>query len=205
MLAVVELYCGPEKPFSKIAEALGYTATTVDPHRDAGATVTAKITEDLAIRLPKKPLIVWASPPWSPLFLDTSAWASDGSFAPENQQAEEAMELVRQTIRLITAMNPAWWFLEHPKSLMRRMPLFAGFNRGYPNRNRRTIVHQRFGGEGSDVSDIWTNAFWWLPNSPDGGEPDTSQAEHHARVPAFVYAQMFEKLETYKHTGVITY
>jgi len=195
----VELYSGAEKPFSKIAEALGYAATSVDPNREAGATVTGSIVEDLAARLPRAPLIVWAAPPFSEVLSTKAEWENDGSFYPKTADAQLAIDQLRNTIGLLHALKPTWWFIEQPKSLVRNMPLLAGFNRGYPSRNRRTMRYDEFGGNAETESDVWTNAYWWIPRP---GERDaTSGVQSGSRVPPFAIAQMFEQLEHYRQTG----
>lgn len=196
MEQTVELYCGPEKPFSKIAAALGYSAISVDPLADANPTVVGPIGEELASSLPTAPLIVWAAPPFNKVLVDRSAWEDDGSFYPKTEEAHLATNQIRDTIRLLTPLKPTWWFIEQPKSLARTMPMFAGFNRGYPTRNRHTILHKQFGGSSEGTSDVWTNAFWWLPQS-ETPHIGFLSGEKTPRVPPYVYAQMFEQFDRY--------
>ncbi len=174
--------------------------TSVDPNPSAEPKIVGPIAGGLASQLPPSPLIVWAAPPFNRVLLDAESWDADGSFYPKTDDAHSAINHLRNTIELLTALKPTWWFIEQPKSLVRRMPLFAGFNRGYPTRNRQTILHTQFGGGTPGTSDVWTNAYWWLPNSPDDGGPEENETEHHARVPPYLYAQMFEQLETYRRS-----
>lgn len=200
----VELYCGTEKPFSQVAEALGYATFTVDVNPENEPNLAGRISAALAKDIPASPLIVWAAPPYHEVFHSSECWDSDGSLHPRTEEAEAAINAIRGTIGLLTALKPTWWFIEHPKSLVRKMPLFTGFNRGYPTRNRHTIEHRNFGGEKGDTSDIWTNAFWWLPNSPDSeGEKKQGKASAN-RVPPYVYAQMLGQFDNYQRTKTLS-
>jgi hypothetical protein len=79
------------------------------------------------------------------------------------------------------------------------MPLFAGFNRGYPTRNRLTFRSDEWGGTSGMETDVWTNAYWWLPQAGErngGGGSDTGR-----RVPPCALANMFEQLDQYRTTG----
>lgn len=194
----VELFCGDQKPFSSIARSLGYATFTVDQDPASQADLVVASLPVSSSEIPQAPLIVWASPPDSSTFTNRACWENDGSFYPLTHEAEIAIGIIRNTISAITALKPKWWFLESPKSLLRSMPLFAGFNRGYPSRNRLTIKHNEFGGKNAAESDVWTNAYWWIPR-PGSGSSERESADR--RVPPFAIAQMLEQLNDYKRTG----
>ena len=195
----VELFCGKAKAFSCIASALGFATYTVDADPAISPDLVADIRTVTADKMPPAPLIVWARPPAFPAFAEQSCWEQDGSYFPVTPEAEQAIAIVRATINAITALNPTWWFMEHPKSLLRSMPTFAGFNRGYPSRNRQTIRHDEYGGRDASETDVWTNAYWWIPRP---GEPDGSGGvDTSGRIPPFVFAQIFEQLDQYQRTG----
>jgi hypothetical protein len=194
----VELFCGRTKAFSNIAGALGFATFTVDADPAVLPDLTGDICTLAPSVLPSTPLIVWAAPPAFSVLEDAEAWASDGSFSPETPEAEHAMTVIRQTISLLTALKPTWWFLEHPKSLMRRMPSFAGFNRGYPTRNRLTFRSDEWGGASAAETDVWTNAHWWTPRP---GERDAAGgSDTGRRIPPFALATLFEHLERHQNS-----
>lgn len=199
MEQTVELFCGQIKVFSSIAGALGFRTFTVDSDQAASPDLIGDITSLSAAKMPASPLIVWAAPPAFPALNERAHWATDGSWYPETAEAENAMTVIRQTIGIITALNPTWWFLENPKSLLRGMPLFAGFNRGYPTRNRLTFRSDEWGGASAAETDVWTNAYWWLPRAGERDAAGGSDTGH--RIPPFALASMFEQLERYRSTG----
>ena len=195
----VELFCGKAKTFSCIADALGFATFTVDSDPAVSPDLKGDICAIHPSALPNAPLIVWAAPPGFPVFRNRKEWSEDGSFSPLTAEAEQAMTVMRHTINLITALKPTWWFVENPKSPLRRMPLFAGFNRGYPTRNRLTFRSDEWGGLNGMETDVWTNAYWWLPRAGErnaAGGTDTGQ-----RVPPLALATMFDQLELYRATG----
>lgn len=187
----VELFSGEEKTFSLIASALGYKTFTVDKNPSFSPSLVADVGDLKAVQLPEKPLIVWAAPPCR-AFAAASAWKSGEPATPE---AEDALDLLGRTITLIAMTHPTWWFLETPKSPLRKMPLMAGFNRGYPSRNRHTIKHDEYGGASGRETDIWTNAFWWLPRPAEAsiGEENSSR-----RVPPYAIAEILNQLDAYR-------
>jgi hypothetical protein len=202
----VELFCG-SKPFSKVASALGYATFTVDRDASLNPDLVASVGQIQPGKIPAAPLIVWAAPPGNPVFHSKANWEADGSFYPRNEDAEQALNLFRETVGLITQLKPTWWFIENPKSLLRKMPVVAGFNRGYPSRTRQTLNHGDYGGSRKQQSDIWTNAYWWTPKpmdsedetKPHGGQGFTADpADASSRLPPYAYAEMLDHFDRYR-------
>ena len=54
----VELFCGPEKPFSSVASFLGYQTTTFDPDPDSDADVIATAADADPEKFPSSPIMV---------------------------------------------------------------------------------------------------------------------------------------------------
>jgi len=188
----IELFSG-EKPFSLIAQALGFKTFPVD--RDAGTSpkLVGDIRDLEASRLPRGPHLIWAAPPISNLFYP-QAWLDDEPATPE---ARDSMDLLRKTLTLMHGSEGMWWFLETPTGLPRQMPLMSGFNRGHPSRVRHTIRHGAYGGDETQCSDVWTNAYWWTPR-PENAEFSIASSRRPPRVPAPVFAEIFDQLEQYR-------
>jgi hypothetical protein len=124
---VVELFCGPEKPFSSVASFLGYSTITFDEDPNSGADIIAAAAEADPQRFPTEPAMVWMAPP-SEGFDDKAGW---DNFSPVTPAATLAEEGLRHSLALAVKMRPKWWFMEAPKSYLRKLPVMAGFNRGY--------------------------------------------------------------------------
>lgn len=138
----VELFCGPEKPFSSTAGFLGYRTFTFDENPASTADVTATIAEADPQKFPVTPLMVWMAPP-ADGFEDKSGWEN---FSPVTPAAISAEKYFGGCLTLARIMRPKWWFIEAPKSYLRKLPLTAGFNRGDPSRIRYTITPKDYGG-----------------------------------------------------------
>ena len=188
----VELFSGKTQAFSQIASALGYSTFTVDVDPGCSPNLVADIRLLKSADIPQCPLILWATPPDSPAFHDARQWASDGSWFPETTAAETAIELYRATVNLISEINPTWWFVENPTTLLRKMPVNTSFNRGYPSRIRHALKHAAYGGNQIGQSDILTNAYWWKPSTSADRANDEAPAQR--RVPPFVFAEIFDQL-----------
>ena len=190
----VELFCGEVKGFSCIASSLGYSTFTVDIDPGNSPDLVADIRSVGGTALPTNPHIVWAAPPHAG-FSDSHWKGMD----PTDEAGERAIDVFRATISALSLMQPKWWFIENPKGVLRGLPVVAGFNRGYPTRNRQTIRHDEYGGRDSTETDVWTNAYWWIPRpgmrDGDGG------IETGRRVPPMVFSEIFEQLEQYEKTG----
>lgn len=193
----VELFCGDRKAFSCIAGSLGFSTFTVDKNPNVGPDLIGDVRFLEADELPVKPLVVWAAPPDAGF--QKSHWSGSD---PKDEFAKEAERIFGRAITLIAQMRPTWWFVENPKGLLRNLPMTAGFNRGYPSRIRQTIRHDEFGGEGEAETDIWTNAYWWLPRPGEGQGAQGNQPSR--RVPPFVFAEIFEQLERYRRSAAET-
>lgn len=190
----VELFCGSEKTFSSLAGALGYATFTVDVDAGVSPDLVADIRNLEAPALPARPLIVWAAPP-------SSGFAAEhwNGIDPVDVDGERAMDLFRATMRVLLLLEPAWWFIESPRGVLRDLPVLAGFNRGYPSRNRQTIRQDQYGGASPLEIDVWTNAFWWIPRP---GEADgTGGSACGRRLPPLVYAEVLDQLDAYRRTG----
>lgn len=194
MEQTVEFFCGEKKAFSNIASALGFATFTVDISPAVAPDLVADIRRMDAATLPASPLIAWAAPPATGF--EDRHW---NGIDPVDEVGERAIETFRATVSALSLLKPRWWFIENPKGLLRGLPILAGFNRGYPTRNRQTIRHNEYGGAGAAETDVWTNAYWWIPqpDERDGsGGIDTGR-----RVPSFVFAEIFQQLDTYQRTG----
>jgi hypothetical protein len=195
----VELFSGKDRPFSLIARALGYETFTFDSDAGSGANLIGDVRTAQPEALPHGPLVVWSAPPCE-AFLKAQDW-SEG--LPKTDEARMAEEVLGAAITLMSRLQPKWWFIETPKlTLLRKLPLMTGFNRGYPSRTRKTVAHRNYGAERSQESDIWTNAFWWKPEPAAPASPTaqgTSKPQGAMeRVPAPVYSEILSQLELYE-------
>jgi hypothetical protein len=198
MNQTVELFSGPENPFSSVAAALGYGTFTFDPDPQSGAQLAGDARMVSADLLPQEPLIVWTAPPCE-AFTNAQDWTHGMA---QTDAARQAEEILGAAITLMSRLRPKWWFVETPKlEVIRKLPLMAGFNRGYPSRIRKTVIHADYGSETTGQTDIWTNAFWWQPEPlPESGGPQIAKGEVPIRrVPPPVYSEILSQLDSYQN------
>jgi hypothetical protein len=201
----IELFCG-SKVFSRLAQPLGYRTLTIDRNPAVAPDILADVRALDPAKLPRQPLVAWAAPPDAAFNPGDGELHWDAHGGPLSPAAEEAMEALGATLTLLNAIQPKWWFIENPYGPLRHFTLMAGFNRGYPTRNRITIDHADYGDYPSFRTDIWTNAFWWHPRveavSRLARRPANAKMQQVGqsgrRLPAPAIAEMFDQLDAYQ-------
>jgi len=200
----VELFSGP-KIFPSIAQVLGYDTLTVDRNASTNPDIAADVRELSSSKLPVKPLIIWAALPDQTFNFPGGEGHWDEYGFPISEAAKEARSSYEGMQRIFRETDVQWWFIENPYGPLRHFPAMAGFNRGYPTRNRITIDHSDYGPFASFRTDVWTNAFWWNPRKEavsrlarrPADEAPQEVGPDGRRLPASAIAEMFDQLDSY--------
>ena len=162
-MKVLELFCGT-KSFTKVAEEKGCESFTIDLLREFEPDLVKDMLDVKAEDIPFKPDIIWVSPPcktWS-IASCVYHWNKDGT--PKTKNAEIGEDMLKHTIALIKELKPKYFFIENPRGLMRKNPVFEDL----PH-IRRTITYCKYKTEGETIgnfmkpTDIWTNFLEWKP------------------------------------------
>ena len=66
------------------------------------------------------------------------------------------MAYVLKTIEIINKLKPAYWFIENPRGVLRKMAFMDSFN-------RKTVTYCQYGDSRMKPTDIWTNFLEWNP------------------------------------------
>jgi len=106
MVNTIELFCGT-KSFSKVAKLKGYNTYTVDIDKKFNPDLVSDIMDLDVSKLPKNPLIVWASPPCT----EYSRAKSQGI-----RDISGANKIVLKTIEIIKELKPKYWIIENPQT-----------------------------------------------------------------------------------------
>jgi hypothetical protein len=204
----VELFSGT-RSFSKVAKDYGHSTFTIDSNEELNPDLVADVRT--LTRIPRAD-IVWASPPCEAFSVAAIGKNWNRDYTPKHHRAVVAQQIVRKTISLIRRANPAWWFIENPRGMLRKLPMMQGFD-------RHTVSYCQYGDTRMKPTDIWTNAYWWAPRpmckngdrcheaAPRGARTGTQGihgATDRGRVPRGLFQEIFLQLAAhYRQSGLI--
>ena len=102
-----------------------------------------------------KPDVIWASPPCTSYSIAAISHHRKknpitGNLDPVSDFAKLSDKLVQHTLQLIKDLEPKYWFIENPRSGLRKM----WFMQGLP---RYTLTYCQYGDNRMKPTDIWTN------------------------------------------------
>lgn len=145
-MKVLDLFaglCGWSAPFSK----RGHDVFSVDLDERFDVSLHADILTLTPDDLPWRPDIILASPP-----CETFSVSSIGAhWLPGYQPRPSAVmgiALVQATLDLIAACDPAYWIVENPRGVLRKLPLMAPYE-------RRTVWYCHVGEDRGKPTDLW--------------------------------------------------
>jgi hypothetical protein len=144
---VLDLFAGLEG-WSAPWRERGHDVFSVDWDRRFRVDLHADVSALTAADLPWQPDVVLASPPcerFTTMQIGRN-WLPSGE--PRNDQAAAAVELVGATIRLIRELEPAFWVIENPRAILRKLPVIAGLP-------RRTVTYCQLGMPFMKPTDLW--------------------------------------------------
>lgn len=165
-LTSLELFCGT-KSFTKEARRIGIEKTTT---LDNNPIFKPDILMDVMdYNSPGRHFtLLWASPPCQCFSLMSARyyWAKmNDKYIPKRPKVTKAVNLIRKTLDIIDKEQPAYWFIENPKGMLRLMfddiAREVGFD-GYSYK-RETVTYCQYGESRMKPTDIWTNFFKWKP------------------------------------------
>ena len=164
-MKTVELFSGT-KSFSKVADDLGHDTFTIDNDPIGNPDLCRNILDVEIDDIPFKPDIIWASPP-----CQTFSVASIGhhwtfgkkGHVPKSEACKIGLNLLEQTIQIITESNPKYWIIENPRGVMRKI-INPIFNRNSIwNNKRHTVTYCQYGDDRMKPTDLWHNIPSWEP------------------------------------------
>jgi hypothetical protein len=124
---------------------------------------------------------------------------------PKTESARLAMALARKTIAIIRKRKPAYWLIENPRGMLRKMPFMEEWLKETGG-IMRTVTYCQYGDTRQKPTDLWTNALWWRPRpicssgdpchiaAPRGAKTGTQGikgAADRSRIPAALFHEIF--------------
>ena len=163
-MRMLELFSGSGN-MAAAFRAEGYVTLTVDLdcEADLQKDVRELTAQEIIERLGGRPDVIWASPPCTAFSVAAISrnW-KDGK--PTSEKAYLGMELLSHTLRLIMQLQPAKWYIENPRGMMRTLPIMEFLP-------RRTLTFCQYGDRAQKPTDIWTNVHLFHPRKCRPGAP----------------------------------
>lgn len=155
---LLELFAG-SRSVGKIAEKLSINVFSSDLTEFDGIDYPVSILDFDYNKVSIKPEIIWASPPCTSFSVAAIGhhWTGGkGAYIPKTYTAKLGIEIVKKTIEIIKYYKPAFWFIENPRGLLRKMDIMQNFK-------RHTVTYCQYGDDRMKPTDIWTNSNLWVP------------------------------------------
>ena len=156
-MILIELFAG-SRSISKAAEELGVDTWTTDIHQFGGIDCVADILTLTADDIPHQGenTILWASPPCTGFSVASIGHHWNPDRTPKTETAKLGIRLVEHPLQLIEAIQPAVWFVENPRGMLRKQAMMQKLP-------RHTVTYCQYGDERMKPTDIWTNSKEWVP------------------------------------------
>jgi len=160
---ILELFSGTGT-LSAVARGMGHDVTTVDSDPACKADITCGVENLVGVK--RRWDMIWASPPcesFSVASIGTHWGGGKGAYIPKTKQARNALVLIDLLAVFITESDPAVWYIENPRGVMRKVApyeLIPGFHA------RHTVTYCQYGDTRMKPTDIWTNNDKWVPRQP---------------------------------------
>lgn len=209
-MKTIELFSGT-KSFSKVAKEYGFETLTIDNNKELKPDIVNSI---LNIEFLKTD-ILWCSPPCTAFSVASMGkhWNKEDR-SPKSDTAKFGLELLEHTIFLIKKSDIAYWYIENPRGMMRKIidNLFKKYN--IHNYRRITVSYCQYGDSRMKPTDIWTNDFKWQPkkickngdscheSAPRGSKTGTQglkNAKDRGVIPPDLFKEIFEKYKVDKN------
>jgi len=200
----VELFAG-SKSFSRAAEKRGYKTFTVDNVKEFDPDYCTDILNIDISKLPKNPLVLWASPPCTTFSVATRS-NNYINGVPQSLKACLGLAYVYKTLEIINEIKPTYWFIENPMGYLRTFEFMKKYK-------RNLITYCQYGDKRMKPTDIWTNFIKWTPKkSCNNGDSCHEAAPRHSntgtqglkgnyersQIPEALFMEIFDFLENKK-------
>ncbi len=157
-MKILELFCGT-KSVSNCFIKRGHEAFTIDNDKQHKPNLCIDILNFDIKMLPgsfRKPGVIWASIPCT-TFSVTSIYRYWDNFGkPKSYKTYLGLALAKKTLEIIEELNPKYYFIENPRGMLRKQKFME-------NLNRKTITYCQYGAKVQKPTDIWNNAYSWIP------------------------------------------
>ena len=157
-MKVLELFAGT-RSIGKAFEERGHEVYSVEwdkSHENIDLYIDImELTSDMILEKFGKPDVIWASPDCTSYSIAAishhrSKNDETGNLDPVSDYAKFSDKLNEHIHKLITELQPKYWFIENPRGGMRKMNFMK-------NKPRYTVTYCQYGDTRMKPTDIWTN------------------------------------------------
>ena len=208
-MKTLELFAG-SRSFSKVAESYGFkTYTTDNQDFDKIDQVCDIFDFDLqkAIDiLDGYPDIIWASPPCTTFSIASCGYHWNKDRTPKTERCKKGIKIIEKTIDIISELQPAFWFIENPRGLLRKQKMMELLP-------RKTVTYCSYGDIRMKPTDIWTNFHLWKPKpmckngnrechhqpAPRGSQTGTQGLKgsyERSKIPPALFEELFAQIKS---------
>ena len=135
---------------------------------------------------------------------------ASGERSPKTDNAIKGLLLLDNTIKAISLSKPKRRFIENPRGMMRKVIDSIFFKYGITEYKRVTISYCQYGDTRQKPTDIWTNAFEYIPkplckrgdpchvSAPRGSRTGTQGlkgAKERSVIPEKLFIEIFNQLK----------
>jgi len=156
-MKILELFSG-SKTMSNTFKAHGHETFTVDIEKKYEPDLCIDIMDFKCDMVPFKPDVIWASPPCTTFSVASmSAHWTGGArkYIPKTEECKRGIARVHKTLDIINELKPRYWFIENPVGVLRKLKIMPKY--------KRTVTYCQYGDNRMKPTDIWTNAYHWIP------------------------------------------
>lgn len=149
-----EFFAG-SRSFSKEAEKRNHKTFTTDINDFDGVDLVADFM-DLDIKelqKKEKPDFIWFSPPCTTFSIAGCSHhfnKNQDNYIPISDKAKTSILMLKKVNQIIEQINPAFWLIENPRGLMRKMKIID-------NKFLKTTWYCKWGDLRAKPTDIWCN------------------------------------------------
>lgn len=129
----------------------GHEVVTVDINKRFSPTIVADVLKMQPEDAPGPWDVVLAGPPCEAFSVAALSHHWGGgwrAYKPITEHAKMSIRLVERILYLIDEWNPAYWTMENPRGVLRKLPMMRPFD-------RRTVTYCQYGDTRMKPTDLW--------------------------------------------------
>ena len=158
-MKMLELFSG-SKIMAETFQSHDWEVFTIDGNESLAPDLSCdilKLDVDRIIELFGRPDVIWASPPCTTFSVASIPhhWekVAKDNYLPKTDACRTNIKLIEHTIKLITELEPTYWFIENPRGMIKHIPAIQEL-KPY----RHLVTYCQYDEKRMKPTHIWSNA-----------------------------------------------